>query len=113
MSATVLDMSMSLDGFIAGPNETRDHGLGDGGMRLHEWVFACTDADPAPQSANPGGVNGRVFAEVMATGAVVAGRGTVEPAGYCAATTTTPCRSSSSAAESRPPRCVSGRGSPS
>jgi dihydrofolate reductase len=82
MSATVLDMSMSLDGFIAGPNETRDHGLGDGGLRLHEWVFAGTDADPAPQIANPGGVNGRVFDELMATGAVVAGRGTVEPAGY-------------------------------
>jgi dihydrofolate reductase len=83
MSATVLDMSMSLDGFIAGPNETRDHGLGDGGMRLHEWVFAgAADADPAPQIANPGGVNGRVFDELMATGAVVAGRGTVEPAGY-------------------------------
>jgi dihydrofolate reductase len=82
MSATVLDMSMSLDGFIAGPNETRDHGLGDGGTRLHEWVFAGTDADPAPQVASPGGVNGRVFDQVMATGAVVAGRGTVEPAGY-------------------------------
>ena len=82
MSVTVLDMSMSLDGFIAGPNETRDHGLGDGGMRLHEWVFAGSDADPAPQVADPGGVNGRVFDEVMATGAVVAGRGTVEPAGY-------------------------------
>ena len=82
MSATVLDMSMSLDGFIAGPNETRDHGLGDGGTRLHEWVFAGTDADPGPQVAGPGGVNGRVFDELMATGAVVAGRGTVEPAGY-------------------------------
>lgn len=80
MSATVLDMSMSLDGFIAGPNETRDHGLGDGGMRLHEWVFA--GAEPDPRTARPGGVNGRVFDEMMATGAVVAGRGTVEPAGY-------------------------------
>jgi hypothetical protein len=37
MSATVLYMSMSLDGFIAGPNETDDNGLGDGGERLHEW----------------------------------------------------------------------------
>lgn len=82
MSATVLDMSLSLDGFIAGPNETRDHGLGDGGMRLHEWVFAGTDAAPGPNVASPGGVNGRVFDELMATGAVVAGRGTVEPAGY-------------------------------
>ena len=80
MSATVLDMSMSLDGFIAGPNETRDHGLGDGGMRLHEWVFEGSGS--GPRDASPGGVNGRVFDELMATGAVVAGRGTVEPAGY-------------------------------
>jgi dihydrofolate reductase len=80
VSATVLDMSMSLDGFIAGPNETRDHGLGDGGMRLHEWVFAGTGS--RARRAHPEGVNGRVFDELMATGAVVAGRGTVEPAGY-------------------------------
>ena len=37
MSATVLYMSMSLDGFIAGPNERPDNGLGDGGDRLHDW----------------------------------------------------------------------------
>ena len=40
MSATVLDMSMSLDGFIAGPNEGPGNGLGDGGHRLHDWFFA-------------------------------------------------------------------------
>jgi hypothetical protein len=39
MSSTVLYMSMSLDGFIAGPNESPDNGLGDGGERLHEWFF--------------------------------------------------------------------------
>ena len=82
MSATVLDMSMSLDGFIAGPNETPDHGLGDGGMRLHEWVFEGSGSGSGPEEARPTGVNGRVFGELMATGAVVAGRGTVEPAGY-------------------------------
>jgi dihydrofolate reductase len=81
MSATVLSMSMSLDGFIAGPNETRDNGLGDGGMRLHEWIFAGPGRDPGTV-ARPPGVNGQVFGELMATGAVVAGRGTVEPAGY-------------------------------
>jgi dihydrofolate reductase len=69
VSATVLYMSMSFDGFIAGPNERLDNGLGDGGLRLHEWGF--TDA----------GVNGQVYDEFMATGAVVAGRGTFEPAG--------------------------------
>ena len=45
MSATVLYMSMSLDGFIAGPNERPDNGLGDGGHRLHEWALTGADAD--------------------------------------------------------------------
>ena len=45
MSTTVLYMSMSLDGFIAGPNEGADNGLGDGGERLHEWIL------PAPHRA--------------------------------------------------------------
>jgi dihydrofolate reductase len=83
VSATVLYMSMSLDGFIAGPNEGPDNGLGDGGHRLHEWAFS-TGADTDPHSAVPGrpsGVNGQVFDEFMTTGAVVAGRGTFEPAG--------------------------------
>ena len=39
MSSTLLYMSRSLDGFIAGPNERLDNGLGDGGERLHEWVL--------------------------------------------------------------------------
>ena len=47
MSSSVLYMSMSLDGFIAGPNETVDHGLGDGGMRLHQWFFPNGKMDPA------------------------------------------------------------------
>jgi dihydrofolate reductase len=34
------DISMSLDGFIAGPNRTVEQPLGDGGDRLHEWAFA-------------------------------------------------------------------------
>jgi dihydrofolate reductase len=79
MSATVLYMSMSLDGFIAGPNESRDNGLGDGGHRLHEW--ALTDSGAGHKGGRPAGVNGQVFDEFMTTGAVVAGRGTVEPAG--------------------------------
>ena len=75
MSATVLYMSMSLDGFIAGPNE--DPG------RLHDWLW-LSGGEPSGPSGVPGrpsGVNGQVFGEFMATGAVVAGRGTFEPAG--------------------------------
>lgn len=69
MGNTVLYMSMSLDGFIAGPHVSDDNGLGDGGERLHEWIFP-------PE----GGTNAQIMSEVMSTGAVVAGRGTFEPA---------------------------------
>ena len=82
MCATVLYMSMSLDGFIAGPNEGPGNGLGDGGERLHEWVMLGGDGDHKAISGRLAGVNRRVVDEFMATGAVVAGRGTVEPAGY-------------------------------
>jgi dihydrofolate reductase len=70
VSATVLYMSMSLDGFIAGPNEGPGNGLGDGGQRLHEWYFEGADDS----------VNRKVKDESLATGAIVAGRGTFEPA---------------------------------
>jgi dihydrofolate reductase len=81
MGASVLYMSMSLDGFIAGPNEGPDNGLGDGGDRLHEWIFAGPPTGEGGVPGRPAGVNGAVMDEVMETGAVVAGRGTFEPAG--------------------------------
>lgn len=70
MSKSVLYMSVSLDGFVCGPNETPDNGLGDNGGRLHWWL------------REPEGVDAQIVDELMATGAVVAGRGTVEPAGW-------------------------------
>ena len=82
MAATILYMSISLDGFIAGPNAGPGKGLGDGGERLHEWLW--TSDEPSGESgvpARPSGVNGTVWDEFMSTGAVVAGRGTFEPAG--------------------------------
>ena len=74
MSATVLAMSMSLDGFIAGPNEGPDNGLGDGGHRLHQW---SPDPDPDRKAAwgVEVGVNRQIYDELMSTGAVVAGMG--------------------------------------
>ena len=71
MGATVLDMSISLDGFVAGPNEGPGNGLGDGGDRLHEWFFA----EPLE------GADASAVEETMTTGAVVAGRTTFELAG--------------------------------
>jgi dihydrofolate reductase len=40
MTRMTLDISMSLDGFIAGPNQTLEEPLGEGGERLHEWIVA-------------------------------------------------------------------------
>lgn len=82
MSSTVLYMSMSLDGFIAGPNARLDNGLGDGGERLHEWIFPGAEGGDFDSAvARLRGVNRRIYDEMMSTGAVVAGRGTFEPAG--------------------------------
>jgi dihydrofolate reductase len=82
MSATVLYMSMSLDGFITGPNEGPDNGLGDGGERLHEWVIpGGGGVDDLEAVRRSGGVNGKVVDEFMSTGAVAAGRQTFEWAG--------------------------------
>jgi dihydrofolate reductase len=73
VSATVLYMSMSLDGFISEPNQ--DPG------RLHDWLSAGEPSDTLGVLSRPLGVNGQIVDEFMATGAVVAGRGTFEPAG--------------------------------
>jgi dihydrofolate reductase len=81
MSSTVLYMSMSLDGFVAGPNEGPDNGLGDGGHRLHEWFSAGAATAHSGVPGRPAGVNGEVIDEMTSTGAVVCGRGTIEPAG--------------------------------
>lgn len=40
MTKTTFHISISVDGFVAGPNQDRDHPLGVGGMKLHEWHFA-------------------------------------------------------------------------
>lgn len=81
MGSSVLYMSMSADGFITGPNVRPDNAMGDGGLRLHEWVFPETEpGDVAGTAAGLSGVNRQVFDEMMSTGAVIAGRNTFEPA---------------------------------
>jgi dihydrofolate reductase len=81
MSATVLYMSMSVDGFIAGPNLRPDNGLGDGGERLHDWVLKGEVGTDVEAALRRDGVDGEVVDEFMSTGAVVAGRRTFEWAG--------------------------------
>jgi dihydrofolate reductase len=79
MSRVVLYMSMSVDGFITGPDDGVDHGLGVGGERLHDWL---RHGDVHPRSHRPvDGTNATVFDEAMATGAVIVGRRTFAFAG--------------------------------
>ena len=41
MGKAILDITISLDGFVAGPNQTLDQPLGAGGEELHKWAFAA------------------------------------------------------------------------
>jgi dihydrofolate reductase len=72
VSVSVLFMSMSLDGYIAGPNDEPSNPGGDGFDRLHEWFNT-------PDGGRPGsGPVGELFDEMNAPGALLAGRRTVE-----------------------------------
>ena len=74
MSASVLYMSMSLDGYIAGPNDEPGNPGGDGFARLHEWLLT-----PDGEFFRPSGPAGELYDEVMdAAGAVLVGRRTAE-----------------------------------
>ena len=64
-------MSMSLDGYITGVDDRLGQGLGREGGRLFNWL----DDRDGP------GINGQVYAEALATGALISGRRTFELAG--------------------------------
>jgi dihydrofolate reductase len=65
---------MSLDGYIADLNENP--------ARLHEWIFPGAEDDDFEAAVKRlRGANRQIYDEFMSTGAVVAGRGTFEPAG--------------------------------
>ena len=48
MARVICDMSISLDGYVTGPNDSRENPFGDGAGMLHDWIFdAATDDDRA------------------------------------------------------------------
>lgn len=49
MSKVILNMTMSLDGFIAGPNVRPEEPMGDGGEQLHDWMFKAGNTDENPE----------------------------------------------------------------
>ena len=53
MARLTFEITMSLDGYVAGPNMTPDQGLGEGGEQLHEWAF-----DTAAWHEEHGGTGG-------------------------------------------------------
>ena len=68
MALVVADMSISLDGYVTGPHDSRENPFGDGGGMLHDWFGdAATDEDRA------------ILQQLMAgVGAVVMGRTSFE-----------------------------------
>ena len=76
MSELRFNISMSLDGFIAGPNQSEEDPLGEGGMQLHEWVIMLA-AWRKPHGQDGGEVNAstKVVEESLENiGATVMGR---------------------------------------
>jgi dihydrofolate reductase len=76
MSKLRLNITMSLDGYVAGPNQSEENPLGEGGGDLHDWAFALT-AWREPHGMEGGEVNAStpVVEESLANiGATVMGR---------------------------------------
>jgi dihydrofolate reductase len=76
MARLRFQISMSLDGFVAGPNQSEENPLGEGGMQLHEWAFELA-AWREPHGEPGGEVNAstRVVEESLENiGATVMGR---------------------------------------
>jgi dihydrofolate reductase len=80
MGRILLSMSVSLDGFAAGPDVTVEHPMGKGGERLHEWLFHDGgDRSAAANGVTPVGVDAEQVRERYATtGAVVIGKRTFD-----------------------------------
>jgi dihydrofolate reductase len=77
MARLTFDITMSLDGFIAGPNVGPEKGLGEGGGRLHEWGYGLKALrEPHGQSGGTANTDSEVLEEALRSpGAVVMGRG--------------------------------------
>src|SRR5688572_22423835 len=68
MAKIVAEITMSLDGYSAGPDVSMEHPMGVGGMRLHDWLFA--GKSPADERV--------IDASMANAGAVLMGRHTYD-----------------------------------
>lgn len=69
---------MSLDGYIAGPNDTVGNPGGDGFMRLHDWYGFVSTPGAEAKTVDKSGLGAHFLDEVKETGAVLSGRNTAE-----------------------------------
>jgi hypothetical protein len=119
MTKLTLDISVSLDGFVAGPNQTLDQPLGEGGELLHEWVVGLKSwreahglegGETGPDSAVLEESTRNVGATVMGRRMFSGGEGAWEddptptPGGATSRLSATPSSSSPTTPASRSPR---------
>jgi len=79
MSKVLAGITTSVDGYVAGPDDGPGKGLGEGGERLHYWVFGGPWTYDGGASSEPTGEDAAWLAEAMSRiGAVVGGRWTYE-----------------------------------
>jgi dihydrofolate reductase len=83
MSKVSAAITISVDGYITGPNDGPGNGLGDGGERLHYWVFGGPWTYDEERRGEPSGEDAAWLSETISrVGAVVGGRSTYEAAGH-------------------------------
>lgn len=82
MTTIIATITTSLDGYITGPNDGPSAGLGEGGERLHYWVFGGPwSYDEEPRGEAIGADREFLDSYHERVGAVIGGRGTYEAAG--------------------------------
>ena len=81
MSKVRVHISTSLDGYVAGPNQTMEQPLGEGGERLHDWLVALRAwREPAGMEGGAENASSAVVHEAFANvGAEIMGRGKFGP----------------------------------
>ena len=83
MPKIVAAITTSVDGYITGPDDGPDKGLGEGGERLHYWVMGGPWSYETEPQSKPEGVDAAYLNEMMARGgAIVVGRNMYEAAGH-------------------------------
>jgi dihydrofolate reductase len=81
MSKVIASITTSVDGYVAGPDDGPGKGLGEGGERLHHWVFGGPWTYDNPPKGEPTGEDAEWLKEAMTDlGAIVGGRWTYEAA---------------------------------